>query len=93
MKWSDLTENQWYEIVGISESFETEYGSSNILRLKNVKNEEITKTFSISRLPIKKILADMASHNVFVRPKGFKISKKTGNPYHDFDIVKTVFIL
>ena len=88
-KWSELDKGVWFQITHVSQSFEGKYGECYIITLRNVKTDEVKKVYSISRLPMQRIVSDMELFSVFVKSNGLKVAQTSGNSYFDFNIVKT----
>ena len=88
-KWADLDVGIWFQIIDVSQPFEGKYGECYIITLRNVETDQIKKTFSISKLPMKTISSDIEKYSVFVKSNGLKVAQASGNSYFDFELVKT----
>lgn len=82
MKWRELTEGQIYEIVG-AEFITTQYGEACVLTLGDGE-----KVWAPSALCTRLKNENNKPFPRYVRPTGFKQSKKNWNQrYHSFDLV------
>ena len=88
-KWAELDVGVWFQIINVSNPFEGKFGECHIITLRNVETDQVEKTFSISKLPMEKIISDIETHNVFVKSNGLKVAQTSGNSYFDFELVKT----
>ena len=78
IRWNELTRKVWYKVDSVSSAFQTKFGVSYILELKNLETDEKIKSFSTSRLPNKKFNDDTQNH--YIQSLGLK-PKKDGNEH------------
>ena len=88
-KWADLDVGVWFQITDVSNPFDGKFGECYIITLRNIETDQIKKTFSISKLPMEKVISDIVTQNVFVKSNGLKVAQASGNNYFDFELVKT----